>query len=175
MIGSVCWFTGLPASGKTTLAEAVRQRLLSLHHAVCLLDSDEIRRVLVPSPGFSDSEREAFYSTLARLAGLLSHQRLIVLVAATAHRTEHRQRARTLAARYIEVYVRTPIEECERRDPKGLYDQARRGNLIALPGVQVEYEAPANPDVIAQNGRNGNTVDEILRLLVGDGALHPSS
>ena len=67
-------------------------------------------------------------------------------MAATAHRADHRERARKLAARYIEVYVRTPIEECERRDPKSLYVQARRGETTSLPGVQVEYEAPASPD-----------------------------
>jgi len=163
--GAVVWFTGLPASGKTTLAKAVQERLTQLNRAVCLLDSDEVRDVLLSRLGYTEGEREAFYAMLARLAGLLARQGLLVLVAATAHRNKHREQARQVAPHFIEVYVATPIEECRRRDPKGLYARARTGELTSLPGAEIDYETPANPDVIAQGGLSAGAVGEILRRI----------
>ena len=165
MTGVVVWFTGLPASGKTTLADTVRRKLSDASIPAFLLDSDQIRSSLVPSPGYSLAERDAFYATLARLAALLAEQGLVVLVAATAHRNAHRQQARELAPHFIEVFVQTPLEECERRDPKGLYARARNGELPHLPGARTEYETPTNPDVIAPNGCSDKAVSEIARLV----------
>ena len=171
MTGVVVWFTGLPASGKTTLAEAVQQELRDASIPVCLLDSDEIRKALVPSPGYSQAERDAFYATLARLAALFSEQGLIVLVAATAHRAAHREQARQLATYFIEVFVKTPLDECERRDPKGLYARARSGELPHLPGARTQYEAPASPDLVAPNGCNERTVSDVVQLIQSTRAL----
>jgi len=165
MTGIVVWFTGLPSSGKTTLARAVQEKLSDGRRAVCLLDSDEVRPVLTPGLSYTCTDRETFYNSLAELAALLARQGLVVLVAATAHRIEHRDRARRTSPRFIEVYVRTAVEECERRDPKNLYARARRGEITSLPGVQVEYQPPANPDVIAQGGMSEDAVDEIVRRL----------
>lgn len=165
MTGVVVWFTGLPASGKTTLAKAVQRKLQDASAPVCLLDSDQVRKALVPSPGYSQAERDAFYATLAHLAALLSEQGLIVLVAATAHRAAHREQARELASRFIEVFVRTPLEECERRDPKGLYARARDGELPHLPGARTEYETPTSPDVIAPNGAGDEAVSEVVHRI----------
>lgn len=167
MTGVVVWFTGLPASGKTTLAEAVQRKLGDASIPACLLDSDQIRSALVPSPGYSLAERDAFYATLARLAALLSKQGLVVLVAATAHRNAHRQQARELAPRFIEVFVQTPLEECEHRDPKGLYARARNGELPHLPGARTDYEVPVNPDVIAPNGCSDEALSEIVQSVQG--------
>ena len=163
--GIVVWFTGLPASGKSTLARRVRVRLLRRGRACALLDSDDVRRVLVPEPGYTPRGRAAFYRTLAGLAGLLAGQGLVVLVAATAHRRAYRRHAREVAPRFIEIFVDVPIQLCARRDPKGLYARARRGTAKFLPGTGVRFERPTAPDVVADGGRDAAAVERILELL----------
>ncbi len=162
--GAVVWFTGLPSSGKSTLAEKVRAALRHEGHMALRLDGDEVRGALVPTPGHWPAERDAFYETLARLAALLARQGAVVLVAATAHRRAHRERARQLAPRFIEVYVATPLEECERRDAKGLYALARAGKAPLLPGVGIAYEAPERAEVVA-GADVGDPVGGVLRAL----------
>jgi adenylylsulfate kinase len=117
----------------------------------------------VPRPGHDEVARDDFYRTLAGLAGVLARQGLIVLVPATAHRRAWRALARTQAPRFVEVYVDTAIDECRRRDPKGLY--ARAIGLPALPGVGVAYEAPEHADVVAPGGGDAATADAVLALL----------
>lgn len=162
--GVVVWFTGLPSSGKSTLAQRVRARLRDARRAAAVLDGDELR-ALVPSLLFDDESRARFYEVVAQLAALLARQGLIVLVPATAHRRSLRARARELAPRFVEVHVTTPLEVCERRDPKGLYAGARRGDVLHLPGVGEPYEAPDAPDVVATGGLDDAAVDEILTKL----------
>jgi len=162
MKGIVIWFTGLPSSGKSTLAEAVRERLEHLTIPACILDGDAVRDALIPRPGYSAEQRDNFYETLARLAGVMAWQGLAVLVPATAHRRFYRERARELAPRFLEVYVKTALEECERRDAKGLFERARKGSLLEVPGVGLPYEEPAQPEVIAEGGRSTAAVDEIV-------------
>lgn len=142
MKGCVVWFYGLPSSGKTTMARAAQAGLRAHGAQCCLLDGDEIRACLVPKPGFDASARDGFYETLARLAAALAGQELIVLVAATAHKRAYRDRARELAPHWMEVFVNTPQAECERRDAKGLYRQAREGRITDFPGVHEEFEEP---------------------------------
>lgn len=146
--GAIVWFTGLPASGKSTLARRVRDRLAA---PSVVLDSDELRDVL-GATGYAPEARDAFYAALARLAGVLAAQGLVVLVAATAPRRAHRDGARAQTARFLEVYVRTPRATCEARDPKGLYARARAGDAPELPGVGAPYEPPVAPDVVADGG-----------------------
>ena len=157
MTGVVIWFTGLPASGKTTLATHVHGRLGGV-----FLDSDALRDVLEEPEDYA--RRDAFYRRLARLAALLAHQGHRVLVAATAPRRAHRELARSLAPRFVEVFVATPLEECERRDPKHLYARARAGEAPWLPGIGAPYEAPLAPDVIATGADNAEAVLAIERL-----------
>lgn len=165
MTGSVVWFTGLPASGKTTLGMAVAARLKRLGSPVCLLDGDVMRSVLSPKLGYSDEERAEFYATLARLAGQLAKQGLVVLVAATANLRAYREHARELAPRFVEVWVATPLEECRRRDHKGLYAVA--DDLPGhLPGVGRPYEAPLQADVQATGGDDAEAVERVLRLVL---------
>lgn len=165
MTGTVIWFTGRPASGKTTLAAAVRERLVQLGRGVCVLDGDEVRAAIVPPPGYTAADRDDFYATLAGLAGMLAHQGLVVLVAATAHRRAFRDAARARAPRFVEVYVATPRGECEQRDVKHLYEDFAAGRLRGLPGVDVAYEAPQSPDVIARGGHDDEAVEAILEAL----------
>ncbi|MBI1353338.1 MAG: adenylyl-sulfate kinase [Acidobacteria bacterium] len=144
--GAVVWFTGLPSSGKSTLARAVQARLREISRPACLLDGDEVRDCLRPPPGYDAAGRDAFYESLARLAALLAGQGLLVLAPATAHRRAYVERARRLAPAFLEVFVDTPLEECERRDAKGLYARARRGEIPHFPGVGEPFEAPEAPD-----------------------------
>jgi len=159
----VVWFTGLPSSGKTTLARAVQSRLRERGRPCLLLDSDEVRAALVPSPGYDDAARDAFYHTLANLAALCARQGTPVLVAATAHLRRFRERARAVAPELVEVHVATPIDECRRRDPKGLW----AARLPGFPGPEI-YEPPADPAVTASGGRDpaarDRIVDRIVRL-----------
>jgi len=158
MSGVVVWFTGLPASGKSTLAARVRDRL---DHAI-VLDSDQLREVL----GTADyARRDEFYAVLGRLAALLAGQGHVVLVAATAPRRAHRDQARALAPRFVEVYVQTPLDECERRDPKGLYARARADGATVLPGIGAPYEPPLAPEVIAGGGADDPAIAAIVEAI----------
>ncbi len=163
--GVVVWLTGLPSSGKSTLARAVADRLRALGRSTIVLDGDDVRAALRPSPGYDDASREAFYETLARLASLAARQGLVALVPATANRRAYRARAAELAPRFVLVWVDTPLEECERRDAKGLYAEAARGDNSALPGRGADYEPPTDADVVA-HADAGASVDAVVARVV---------
>lgn len=167
MTGSIMWITGFPASGKTTLARSVRTRLQQQQVPCCVLDSDDVRRELVPAPGYDDAGRDSFYRTLANLAAMLARQGLVVLVPATANRRTYRRHARSIAPRYFEVHVETQLNDCAERDPKGLYARVRSGDNIALPGANAPYEAPESPDVRATGGFDLDAVDAMVALASG--------
>lgn len=164
MTGSVVWLTGLPASGKSTLAGRLRDALQQHGMTPCLLDSDELRNIIGERLGYSEEDRGAFYAMLARLAAELARQGLIVLVAATANLRSYREHARAVAPRFVEVWVATPLEECQRRDPKGLYANADR--LQQLPGVGVIYEEPLNPEVRTRGTDDAAVVEQVLRAVL---------
>jgi adenylylsulfate kinase len=145
--GFAIWLTGLPSSGKTTLAHILSHLLAERGIAVQLLDSDDLRRRLTPNPTYSDEERNWFYNMVAFLAGLLTDNGVNVLIAATAPRRAYREAARDRIARFAEVYVACSPAVCQARDPKGLWAQADRGEIATLPGVGVPYEPPENPEV----------------------------
>lgn len=159
--GTVVWFTGAPASGKTTLARRVLERVQPDASCV-LLDSDEVRPIVAPDLGYGAHDRTEFYRRLAGLAALLARQGSIVLVAATAPERQHRDTARALAPRFIEVHVDTPIEVCAARDPRGLYARAAAGEVRDLPGAGARFEIPVRPDVIASGGEDDAAVRELL-------------
>lgn len=163
--GAVVFVTGLPSSGKSTLAGRLVARLRHAGRPSVLLDGDEVRAALVPPPGYAPAERDAFYATLARLAALLARQGVLVAVAATANRRAHRAEARALAPRFVEVLVDVPAEECARRDAKGLWATARAGSAPELPGAGAPYERPERPDVVAVGGEDAVAVEAIVRLL----------
>ncbi|HEU0035821.1 MAG TPA: adenylyl-sulfate kinase [Kofleriaceae bacterium] len=167
--GIVVWFTGLPASGKSTLAARVRDRL---PERAILLDSDELRDALA-TQRYDAADRDAFYATVGKLAALLAHQGHVVLVAATAARRAHRDAARALAPRFVEVHVATPLAECEARDVKGLYARARRGDAPTLPGIGVAFEPPTHPDVTARGGHDDAAVEQIVAACRRD--RHPAT
>jgi adenylylsulfate kinase len=147
------WITGLPASGKSTVAAALAWELTSRGLEPALLESDGLRRILTPRPRFDEEEREAFYGTMSWFGSLLVAHGVPVLFDATAHRRGYRDRARESIDRFVEVYVDTPLEVCERRDPKGIYRAGREGRAGEVPGLQVRYEPPARPDLVVHGDR----------------------
>jgi adenylylsulfate kinase len=166
MRGVIAWFTGLPASGKTTLAKRVRELLA---RPSILLDSDEVREA-IEARGYGTAERDAFYRALGQLARLFAGQGLAVLVAATAVRREYRDRVRAESQRFIEIHVRASPVECEARDFKGLYARAKTGGAPDLPGAEVPYEAPLAPEVVAGGGFDERAAREVAHLLDSDEA-----
>ncbi len=165
--GVVVWLTGLPSSGKTTLAERACAALRAEGRAACVLDGDAVRAAVHPAPGYGPAARDDQYATLADLAALLARQDLVVLVSATAHRRAWREHARVVAPRFVEVHVQTSVEECAARDAKGLYARARAGEVLGLPGVDVDYEAPAAPEIVAQGGLDAVALTRIVERVRG--------
>jgi len=145
--GVVIWFTGIPGSGKSTIAGAVEQRLRARGLDVENLDADEVRANLSPNLGFTPEARDENTKRLAWLASLLSKYGVNVLIAAVAPLRYHRDRARMWCEKFVEVFVDCPLEVCQERDPKGLYARAARGEVNDIAGMHMPYEAPANPEV----------------------------
>jgi adenylylsulfate kinase len=164
--GAVAFITGLPSSGKSTFAERVAAILRQRSAAVCVLDGDAGRASLVPTPDYTPEGRMSFYRTLAHLSALLARQGQLVLVPATANRRAYRELARELAPSFVEVWVDTSREECERRDAKGLYAASRSGRASFVPGAGVEYEAPLAPHVVAHGGDDERAARELARMLL---------
>jgi len=163
--GGVVWVDGLPSSGKTTLARRVAAGLAAAGRPALLLDGDEVRAALVPAPGYDPASRDAFYETLARLAALAAAQGLVAVVAATSCRRAHREAARRLWPGLVEAFVDVPPETCARRDAKGLWARAARGELEDLPGAGAPFERPEAPEVTARGGEDAGAVEEVLRRL----------
>jgi adenylylsulfate kinase len=145
--GFAIWLTGLPSSGKTTLALALGDLLAEQGVAVQILDSDELRTRLTPNPQYSPEERDWFYAMITFLTELLVKNGVNVLIAATAPRRAYREQARNHIERFAEVYVYCSIEVCRDRDPKGLWKQAQTGKITSLPGMDTPYEPPDAPEV----------------------------
>jgi adenylylsulfate kinase len=159
------WLTGLPSSGKTTLAHALSRLLAERDIGVQLLDSDDLRRKLTPNPTYSDEERDWFYDMVTFLAALLTDNGVNVAVAATAPRRAYREAARERLARFAEVYVHCPPEKCRARDPKGLWERADRGEIATLPGAGVPYEPPEHPEVFVDTAHL--STEEAARRILG--------
>jgi len=161
----VVWLTGRPSSGKSTLARLAFEALRARGREACVLDGDAVRKALVPSPGYDETGRDAFYRSLANLAALLAGQGLVVLVPATAHQRSYREHARTIAPRFIEVYVDAPPEEAARRDSKGLYAASRGGEVRNVLGADLAYEPPLAAEVRVGGGKEPAAVERILALV----------
>ncbi len=141
------WLTGLPASGKSSITAALKPKLEALGHRVEVLESDEVRRALTPSPTYSHEERDLFYRALAFFGGRLVAQGVSVIFDATANRRAYRDLAREWISEFIEVAVQCPLEVCQQRDQKGTYRKAKDGASTTVPGLQDAYEPPLHPDV----------------------------
>lgn len=145
--GLTVWFTGLPSSGKTTIASAVYQRLCSAGYRVELLDGDEVRETLCKDLGYSHTDREENLRRVSFVSERLARNGIIVLVAAISPYRKVRDEIRQKASNFIEVYVNAPLSLCERRDVKDLYRRARNGEIPNLTGIDDVYEPPLNPEL----------------------------
>jgi len=143
---AVVWCTGLSGAGKSTIARAVCDRLLARGAKVEYLDGDSIRSVF-PQTGFSKAERDAHVKRVGFLASRLEHHGVFVVCALISPYAEAREYVRSLCRRFVEVHVSTPLAECERRDVKGLYRRARRGEIVNFTGLDDAYEPPATPEL----------------------------
>ncbi|MFI4928534.1 MAG: adenylyl-sulfate kinase [Burkholderiales bacterium] len=145
--GFVVWLTGLSGAGKSTLAQALCEKLRHSGFPCEHLDGDSVRRELGGALGFSRAERELQSQRLCYIALLLTRHDVIVVVSAVSPYRDSRARARARFGNFLEVYVNAPVEECQRRDLKGLYARARSGGLSNLTGVDAPYESPRSPEV----------------------------
>jgi bifunctional enzyme CysN/CysC len=163
------WLTGLSGSGKSTLANLLEVRLYGLGRHTYLLDGDNIRQGLNRDLGFSDSHRAENIRRVAEVAKLMVDAGLITIVAFISPFRSERQMARDLFApgEFIEIFVDTPLEVCERRDPKGLYRKARAGLLRNFTGIDSAYEAPEQADIrlATTSASPEDLVDLILRSM----------
>jgi adenylylsulfate kinase len=167
------WLTGLPASGKSTIARALSALLAGRGVRTVVLESDDLRRLFTPNPRYEASERDRFYKALADLARLLSGDGVPVLVAATANLRAYRDRARAGIPRFLEVFVDCPLPVCRARDPKGIYRRAAEGSARNVPGVSAAYEPPLRPEVVVDGARDpaGKSARAILSALASRGYL----
>jgi len=148
--GFVIWFTGLSASGKTTIANIVEPELERRGHVVDHLDGDIVRTHLSKGLGYSKEDRDANIARIGWVASRLARAGAAVVVSAISPYEEARRHARSLVeqhAPFVEIHVATPLEECARRDPKGLYRQAFAGELDDFTGVSAPYEEPREPEL----------------------------
>jgi adenylyl-sulfate kinase len=148
--GAVVWLTGLSASGKSTLAMALERRLFDRGWSVYTLDGDNVRHGLNVDLGFSARDRQENIRRVGEVAALFADAGAICIAAFISPFRDDRDRARTAAGArpFLEVYVRSPLEVCESRDPKGLYRKARRGELREFTGIDSPYEPPQSPELI---------------------------
>jgi adenylyl-sulfate kinase len=144
------WFTGLSASGKSTLAYAVERKLIDTGHACYVLDGDNVRHGLNSNLGFSIADRSENIRRIAEVAKLMNEAGLIVLSAfISPFRADRAMAARIIGPQnFVEIYVSTPLDVCETRDPKGLYVKARSGLIKDFTGISAEYEPPIDGDFV---------------------------
>jgi adenylylsulfate kinase len=163
---SVIWLTGLSASGKTTIGEVLANDLKILGHRVEQLDGDLVRKMF-PGTGFTREERDRHIKRVGYLAALLEKHDVFVVASFISPYREARAFVRSQCKNFIEVYLSTPLEECERRDPKGLYKKARTGDITNFTGIDDPYEPPENPEIeIDTTGISvEEAVDRILEYL----------
>ena len=143
------WFTGLSGAGKSTLANEVEKRLSVLGRYTMLLDGDNIRLGINKNLGFEEKDRIENIRRVAEISKLMNDAGLIVLTSFISPYRSDRRNAKEIIGteNFIEIYVSTPIDECERRDVKGLYKKAREGAIPNFTGIGSPYEAPQNPDI----------------------------
>lgn len=162
----ILWFTGLSGAGKSTLANAVEQQLHERGLKSYVLDGDNIRHGLNRGLGFGPADRKENIRRIAEVAKLFVDAGVIVLTAFISPFREDRELARGLVEpdEFVEIYVKCPLEECERRDPKGLYRKARSGEIAEFTGITSPYEEPFAPELVVESGTQ--SVEESVRIVL---------
>lgn len=162
------WFTGLSGSGKSTLANALEIQLTAMGKHTMLLDGDNIRMGLNRDLGFSDEDRTENIRRIAEVAKLMNDAGLIVLTSFISPFKQDRELARSIIGEdFVEIYVNTPLEECERRDVKGLYKKARKGEIPVFTGISSPYEAPEQPEIQIDTSKCSveEAVEQVMKSL----------
>lgn len=155
--GAILWFTGLSASGKSTLAFEVEKRLFAEGYFSYVLDGDNVRHGLNSDLGFSPEARQENIRRVGEVAKLFAEAGAIVLTAFISPYRQDRERVRRLVAReedFVEIFVSCPLEVCEERDPKGLYRRARAGEIRNFTGISAPYEPPVAPELVVETDRH---------------------
>lgn len=161
----IIWLTGLSASGKTTIAKSLEQVLFDREKHAYIIDGDDIRKGLCADLGYSQAARSENLRRIGELCHILIDSGLIVIVAIISPYEHDRQQIKARLADYhfIEVFVDTALDECEKRDPKGLYQKARCGEIECFTGISAPYERPKNPDVHLRYC--GQSVEEHVQVI----------
>jgi adenylylsulfate kinase len=169
--GATVWFTGLPSAGKTTLANALADRLQAQGRAVEILDGDAVRPVLSPELGYSKADRDANVARIGWVASRLASHGVLVLASVVSPFADARDGVRAIHRQvttpFLEIHVATSVQVCAERDVKGLYAKQRTGELANLTGIDGEYESPMRPELrLDTAGRTvESAVDDLITLL----------
>lgn len=176
--GCTIWFTGLPSSGKSTTAFTVEHELIRRGFLAYVLDGDNVRHGLNKNLGFSAGDREENIRRIGEVARLFADAGVVTMTSFISPYRKDRQQARDLhdaaGVPFVEVFVDTPVEVCEERDPKGLYRKARRGEIRGFTGVDDPYEPPERPEVVVRTAERSpaEIAAQVLDYLLGRGILH---
>ena len=160
----VIWFTGLSGAGKTTLAEKLADYLKNSGEKCELLDGDTVRNIF-PQTGFTKKDRDEHVKRMGFLASMLERNGVTVLASFISPYRESRDFVRKMCKNFVEVYVSTSLEVCEKRDVKGLYKKARKGEITSFTGIDDPYEAPLHPEITINTAEE--TVEESFEKLLG--------
>jgi len=168
--GKVLWFTGLSGSGKSTIAKGLEEKLHAEGFFSVVLDGDNVRTGINNNLGFSDEDRKENIRRIAEVAKLFASNGVITICSFVSPTEEIRDLARSIIGKndFLEVFVNTPIEECEKRDVKGLYAKARKGEIKDFTGINAPFEEPKNPDLEIQtkNKTEEESVNEVSKYIL---------
>ncbi len=166
--GATVWLTGLSGSGKSTIANELARELLNTSRLAYILDADNLRHGLNTGLGFSDTDRAENIRRVAEVACLFADAGVVAIVPIISPFIASREHARKIHTnnelRFVEVHVATPVEECERRDTKGLYSKVRSGEMTGLSGVDSVYEPPKSPEVVV--GANKESLEQSVAMIM---------
>ncbi|HBZ62515.1 MAG: adenylyl-sulfate kinase [Ilumatobacteraceae bacterium] len=166
--GATVWLTGLSGSGKSTIANELARELLNTSRLAYILDADNLRHGLSAGLGYSDDDRSENIRRVAEVACLFADAGIVAIVPIISPFIASREHARKIhhdnELAFVEVHVATPIEECERRDTKGLYSKVRSGEMTGLSGVDSVYEPPKSPEITV--GANSETLEQSVAMIM---------
>ena len=166
--GATVWLTGLSGSGKSTIANELARELLNTSRLAYILDADNLRHGLSAELGYSDDDRSENIRRVAEVACLFADAGIVAIVPIISPFIASREHARKIhhdnELAFVEVHVATPIEECERRDTKGLYSKVRSGEMTGLSGVDSVYEPPKSPEITV--GANNETLEQSVAMIM---------
>jgi len=167
--GAAIWFTGLSASGKSTIAHHLEKQLHKMGHSTYVFDGDNVRHGLCGDLGFSEKDRSENIRRIGEMTRLFIEAGIIAVTAFISPYKKDRELVRKLAGKdhFIEIYVKCPIAVCESRDPKGIYQKAKRGDIKNFTGVSAPYEPPENPDLTIESNKEdvNSSVKKVIQLM----------